>query len=85
MQQDGQPSVALSLLCLRALQNIDDPTDEDLQEIYLYTQQYCLWEDIKATNFVDEGQFITNVRQQRSEFLEVFRKAMEANEYDGQF
>jgi len=86
IQQDQQPSVLSSLAnALVFLQTLPvDATDENLTWIYLTTQQYhqvkCNHQGIKADDFVDQTQFIANVRQQESKFLEAFRKTMEANE-----
>jgi hypothetical protein len=90
MQPDGQPSAPPTLPpapgSLRALRTlpVDDIGDEILELIYIYTQLYyqvkCRKQNVKAEDFVDEHQFIANVRQQESEFFEVFGKAMKANE-----
>ena len=54
--------------------------------VYRNTRLYHELEkqDFKVDDFVDEHQFIENVRQQELESLEVFGKAMEANEHDNE-
>jgi hypothetical protein len=65
---------------------VDTSTDDFLERIYaiaeLYCQEWCKEQNIKADNLVDRAQFIVNVRQEESHFLEVFRKAMKANKND---
>jgi hypothetical protein len=87
-QPSALPSVPLTLQYLRMLDTsvVDISTDYYLEVIYanaeLYYQEWCKEQNIKADNLVDRAQFIVNVRQQESHFLEVFRKAMKANEND---
>ena len=75
------------LVLLRALQ-VDHLTNQVLEGIYTNAKWLhrveCEGQNIKAhdSDFVDQHQFIANVRLNESEFIGVFRKAMEANEDD---
>ena len=87
IQQNPQPSalphVPCAFLCLQRLL-VDDFTDDVLEGIYVNAawlhRVKCREKQIKADTFVDQTQFIANIRQQESEFVKVFKKAMKANE-----